>query len=36
MAREIRALDAGLRPVGQTANMDAATTPEPVDGAMGR
>ena len=36
MAREIRALDAGPRPVGQTANMDAATTPEPVDGAMGR
>lgn len=36
MAREIRALDAGSRPVGQTANMDAATTPEPVDGAMGR
>ena len=36
MAREIRALDAGPCAVGQTANMDAATTPEPVDGAMGR
>ena len=36
MAREIRALDAGPPPVGQTANMDAATTPEPVDGVTGR